>query len=117
VALSRREFQQAQIWLMERARPTQLTFPLSIDLGPGWSPDGGRIGFSSMRDSTLRLVLKASNGTDARKCSCSQATQNFPPNRLATRFLLYCEVDAKTKADLWVQPLQQDVPHPVRTHG
>ena len=105
VALSRREFQQAQIWLMERAGATQLTFPSSVDLAPEWSSDGSRIVFTSMRDNIFRLALKASNGTGAEEVLLQSSNPKFPTDWSRDgRFFLYSNVDAKTKVDLWVMP-------------
>jgi Tol biopolymer transport system component/predicted Ser/Thr protein kinase len=105
VALSRRDSQGAQIWLMEHAGATQLTFPPTSNIAPVWSPEGGRIVFASFRDSAARLALKASNGAGGEEVLSQSSDPKYPSDWSRDgRFLLYSSVDAKTKSDLWVLP-------------
>src|SRR5262249_29290124 len=106
IAISRADARgkTSDIWLHEIARGTEtrLTFHASHNDAPVWSPHGDRIVFASTRSRHYDIYQKATNG----------AGQDEPflenPNRKGPyqwsrdgRFVIYGEVDAKTKFDVW----------------
>jgi len=59
----------ADVWVvdLERGNSKRLTFDPSVDAMPVWSPDGGRLIFSSSRQHTFDLYWKDSNGAAEEK--------------------------------------------------
>ncbi len=55
------------VWTFDVARGLgeRLTFGPGDDFGPNWSPDGGRMFFSSLRDGNVHLFEKPSSGSMA----------------------------------------------------
>ena len=100
------------IWLVDLARgvSTRFTFDLTPDSSPVWSPDGGHIAFAAARTGGTGIYQKASNGTGKEQALIPATDEQKVPNDWSRdgRFLLYTKQDAKTKADLWVQPLAID---------
>ena len=66
VALDVRD-QERDIWIWDFARETltRLTFGPGPDYYPVWTPDGEHVAFSSGREGTLNLFLRAADGTGA----------------------------------------------------
>ncbi len=100
------------IWIndLERGSSTRFTFDAGSDNVPVWSPDGSRIAFVSNRDGgVFNLYQKSSSGTGD-----DELLLKTPNNKLLNdwsadgRYLLYQELDPKTKDDLWVLPLFGD---------
>jgi dipeptidyl aminopeptidase/acylaminoacyl peptidase len=78
---------------------------------PVWSPDGNRIVFESNRNGPFNLYQKQANGaTDEEALLTSPSAEEKIPTSGSRdgRFLLYTETDPKTKADIWVLPLDGD---------
>jgi Tol biopolymer transport system component len=103
--------QSEDIWLLEFARSvtTRLTFDPKRDIVPVWSPDGRQIAFSSNRSGVFQIYRKDSSGGGQEE----QLTQG-PNDKWVTdwsrdgRYLLYAEMNPKTKSDLWALPLDGD---------
>jgi serine/threonine protein kinase/sugar lactone lactonase YvrE len=105
---TRRQF---AIFLIDLARETnmQLTVQNLVADSPVWSPDGSRLVFSSYNEGNRNLFEKASSGAgDQTLVVNSPRTKTANDWSRDGRFLLYTEVDPKTKADLWYLPLSGD---------
>jgi Tol biopolymer transport system component len=99
------------IWLTELARgvSSRFTFDPTSDFQPVWSPDGSRIVFTSNRAGTFNLYQKIASGAGTDELLLKSANSKFPNDwSLDGQFLLYDDVDPKTKGDLWVLPMSGD---------
>ena len=96
------------LWLIDIARgmPSRFTFEKTTDFSPIWSPDGGRIVFSSLRDGPPNLYQKVSSsaGNDEPLIKSLTAKISFDWSRDG-RYILYGVVDPKTSWDLWTLSL------------
>jgi Tol biopolymer transport system component len=91
------------IWLHEliRSVDTQFTFPPLVGSATVWSPDGGRIAFTAMND----LYRKDASGGGQEELLLPKGNPKYPSDWSRDgRYLLYTEVDPKTRADLWILP-------------
>ena len=104
------EKRQWAIFLLDLARnmSMQLTSHSFFFLGaPLWSPDGSRIVFG--RDRTRNLYEKSASGGGDETLLLESASVKLANSWSKDgRFLLYTELDPKTRADLWVLPLSGD---------
>src|SRR5262249_21387435 len=95
------------VWVidLQRRTSTRLTFGQADNTTPVWSPDDGRIVFSSSRAGNLSLYVKSSSGTGndeplyVEETSIKQATDWS----LDGRFLAFHAIGTSTKSgwDLW----------------
>jgi Tol biopolymer transport system component len=108
-AVSKRDQQSSNwdLWLMDVVHqvPTRFTFDPALEYYPAWSPDGGRIVFSSSRDGMFNLYGKGSGGTGAEevvlKSNLNKRSYDWSSDG---RYLLFSVLDPKTKLDLWLLP-------------
>jgi Tol biopolymer transport system component len=110
VVVTRLTAQGLNIWLLDGARMSRLTFGANADYGPVWSPDGMRIVFASQRSGTDVLYQKRLNGVVGDAQPLLSAGRVKVPGRRASwspdgRFLLYTLIDPQTGDDLWVVPM------------
>ncbi|HYG09639.1 MAG TPA: hypothetical protein VD835_06675, partial [Pyrinomonadaceae bacterium] len=97
----------SDIWLIELARGTtsRLTFDPANDGDGVWSPDGGRIVFSSMREGLPNLYQKLSSGAGGEelllKTEDAKFANDWSPDG---RHVLYNAM-SRQSFDLWVLPL------------
>ena len=99
------------IWLIELARgvASRLTSDPTEDSFPVWSPDGGRIAFSSNREGQFNLYQKLSSGAGGDEELLKSAEAKFMLDWSPDgRFILYRTPGRKTRADVWVLPLFGD---------
>jgi Tol biopolymer transport system component len=95
------------IWLMDGARMSRVTFDAAFDRFHTWSPDGSRIAFGSNRKGPNDLYYTSSSGAGA-----EQLLVESPQTKVVTdwsadgRFLLYYSVDPQTAGDFWVLPTE-----------
>jgi serine/threonine protein kinase/Tol biopolymer transport system component len=114
LAAGKRSGLATNLWLFDLAfgRSTQFTFgPTATDQNPVWSPDGSRIIFSSTRDGRHNLYQKFVSGVKDEEVllkSTLDDTKNPTSWSRDGRFLLYDTKSPKTKADIWVLPLEGD---------
>ena len=97
----------SDVWLIELARGTtsRLTFDPANDGDAVWSPDGGRIVFSSTREGLPNLYQKLSSGAGGEelllKTEDDKIANDWSPDG---RHVLYNAM-SRQSSDLWVLPL------------
>jgi hypothetical protein len=97
----------SDVWLLELASGTtsRLTFDPANDGDAVWSPDGGRVVFSSMRDGLPNLYQKLSSGAGGEELlletADSKIANDWSPDG---RHVLYNAMSRQSQ-DLWVLPL------------
>jgi len=99
------------LWLHDfsRGTSTRFTFGSISSIYPVWSSDENNIIFSSSRSGGLNLYKKPANGGKDEELILKSPENKYPSSWSRDgRFLLYTAVDPKTKADLWILPLQGD---------
>ncbi len=110
VVVARNTARGANLWLLDGARVSRLTFGASDDFEPAWSPDGTRIVFTSNRSGAMDLYQTLVNGAvgDAQPLlSSGQVKIPGVPTSWSPdgRFLLYDSGTPQTGDDLWVVPM------------
>ncbi len=94
------------LWLLDGARTSRVTFDAAFDDFPLWSPDGARIVFRSYRTGVGDLYQKLTSGAGVEELLVASDQLKTPMSWSADgRFLLYLSIDAQTNADLWVVPM------------
>ncbi|MFN2386830.1 MAG: protein kinase [Thermoanaerobaculia bacterium] len=100
-----------KLWIYETTRGTgtQLTYGVGVDLWPVWSPDGGRLVFSSSRKAQWDLYEKGLRERDEERLLLESGNNKFPNGFSRDgRFLLYEEFNSRTNRDIKVLPLDGD---------
>ncbi len=109
VMVSRRAQGNADIWLLDGARASRMTFDAAADGFPIWSPDGTRIVFTSTRLGGADLYQKLASGEGTDQLLLQSDQIKYPSSWSADgRFLMYFSVDAHTGTDIWVLPMTGD---------
>ena len=93
------------LWLRDQRRGVEQRFTthVSVNAYPFWAPKGDRIVFLSERSGVADLYQRASNGS-----GLDELLLATPNNKIPTqwsrdgRFIVYYEIDPKTKQDIWV---------------
>jgi Tol biopolymer transport system component len=97
------------LWLLDGARASRVTFDAAFDSYPLWSPDGARIVFSSSRTGPFDLYQKLTSGAGVEERLVASDQIKTPSSWSADgRFLLYQSIDPQTGYDLWVVPMVGD---------
>ena len=99
---------QADIWVVDlvQGSETRLTTDPANDLNPVWSPDGRRIAFSSNREGTTNLYVRAADGAGSDELLLKTGERKTPLDwSRDDRFLLFGVVTAKG-TDVWVLPIE-----------
>ena len=98
------------LWVRDLSRGTETRFTsdASNNIRPFWSPQGDRIVFASNRKGGVyNLYQKASSGSGQDELLLSNSLLNGPSQWSRDgRFIVYFEIDPKTKSDLWVLPTE-----------
>ena len=97
-------------WIHEFAREasTRTVFDGS-SVKPVWSPDGTQLVVASTRGGVFNLLRNAANGVGKEEVLLESEAFKFPWDISRDgRWLLYANVDPKTKEDLWLLPLGGD---------
>jgi Tol biopolymer transport system component len=109
VVFSRASGAGSDLWVRDLSRGTETRFTsnASMNLAPVWSPQGDRIVFASNRKGVFNLYQKAASGSgqDELLLPSSLGGAAYQWSRDG-RFIVYTEVDPKTKYDLWVLPTE-----------
>lgn len=109
VAVSRAVQGNADLWLLDGARMSRVTFDAALDDFPVWSPDGTRIVFRSNRTGAGDLYSKLTNGAGIEeRLVASDQSKTATSWSADGRFLLYQSQDPQTNGDLWVVPMVGD---------
>jgi Tol biopolymer transport system component len=101
----------SDLWLFDLSRKTasRFTFDPGMSRGGIWSPDGSRIVFNSNREGAFNLYEKAASGIGGEEQILKANSNAFPYDWSRDgRFIVYGELDPKTKGDIWVLPLEGD---------
>jgi Tol biopolymer transport system component len=86
--------------------PTRFTFDTAVDNYPIWSPDGSRIVWCSNREGIYQLYQKAASGAGQDTVLLKSDYYKFPQDWSHDgRYLIYREINPKTKFDIWVLPV------------
>ncbi len=86
---------------------TRLAIGSPRDKHPVWSPDGSDIIFCSNRDGPYNLYHKRADSAKEEEALLKSSEDKYPTSwRADGRFLLFTTVNPKTKADIWVLPLE-----------
>ncbi len=107
VAVSRTVQGNTDLWLLDGARTSRLTFDAGSDQYPIWSPDGRQLVFDSDRTGVQDLYGKdvSGAGVEARLVASAQP-KNATDWSADGRFLLYHIFDPQTGGgDLWAQEM------------
>jgi Tol biopolymer transport system component len=85
---------------------TRFTFDAAADVDPVWSPDASRIVWASNGDGFINLYEKAASGAGQDALLLKSEYFKFPTDWSRDgRFIIYREVNPKTKYDVWVLPV------------
>ncbi|UCE21756.1 MAG: serine/threonine-protein kinase [Candidatus Aminicenantes bacterium] len=106
LGISDRESHDVWIYRLEQGPLTRLTFE-GTNYYPIWTPDGGRIVFSSNRVETYDLYWKKADGSSAAEpmlpAAFDQYETAFSPD---AKLLVYRETHPSTGMDIWILPLE-----------
>jgi len=95
------------IWILDlmRGTATRLTSSRSLKQSPLWSPDGGRIVFSSQQNIYWDLYIKRSDGSGGEDLLFASQEYKFPQDWSRDgKYLLFDSQRAPTMDDLWALP-------------
>ena len=98
------------IWLYDLPRSTasRFTFDPKHDDHPVWSPDGSRLVFSSNRSGHYELYQKTVGSGGEGEILVESPFPKFASDWSRDgRFIIYYQVDPKTKNDIWVLPVRR----------
>ena len=100
------------LWDLVRGTETRLTSDASHNVGPSWAPKGNRMVFRSDRGgSGGDLYQVSASGSSHDELLLATPRGKVDPEWSPDgRFIVYSESDPKTKFDLWVLPVGEDVP-------
>ena len=100
--------QNSDIWILdlERKRQSRFTFNDAVEDDAVWSPDGMQLLFSSSRGDQTSIYKKRSAGSGAEEPVLEKSNIPKFPRAWSNdgRFIIFEQVDAVTKEDLWVLP-------------
>ena len=106
------DLESSNIWLYDTSNGnrSRLTFASSYYYSGAfcWSPDGDRILFSSNRTGMLKLYVRDTSGTGNDELLYESKnwcfSEDWSPDG---QYLIFSEIDPKTKFDLWVLSLSE----------
>jgi Tol biopolymer transport system component len=104
VVVVRRTQTSNDLWLLDGARASRLTFGATPDQNPVLSPDGARVAFHSNRTGKWDIYARLTSGAGTEeRLVASEQTLKVPTSWSSDgRFLLYSSSDPQTTMDLWV---------------
>ena len=99
------------LWVvdLDRATTSRLTATHGSSMVGVWSPDSQRIAFQSNRSGVYDLYAKDASGVGKEDFLLKSEHRKTPTSWSPDgRFLVYVELDPKTKGDIWILPLEGD---------
>jgi serine/threonine protein kinase len=99
---------RGDLWLRDLARGSEQRFTTdaSFNSAPFWSPRSDRILFASTLRLAADLYQKAASGTGQDEVLFANPNYKVPSQWSRDgRFIVYTELDLKTKYDIWVLPM------------
>jgi Tol biopolymer transport system component len=98
----------SDLWLRDLTRGAEQRFTAnaSFNYAPFWSPQGDRIVFSSNRGGSINLYKKPASGSGQDELLLSNGQKNPSQWSRDGRFIVYSELDPKTKWDIGVLPME-----------
>jgi serine/threonine protein kinase len=110
IAYRRAYASRGDLWLWDLKRETEQRFTTEgfVNVGPFWSPRGDRIVFASNRGGgVLNLYQKTASGTGQDDLLLTNGNNKRPFQwSQDSRFVVYGELDPKTRNDIWVLPME-----------
>jgi serine/threonine protein kinase len=100
-----------EVWLYdaEGGNASRFTFDPADNTTPIWSPDGTQIVWGSNRNVTYDIYEKAANGSGRDEMLYSSNNVKVATDWSRDgRYIVFYELDPKTKRDLWVLPMTGD---------
>jgi eukaryotic-like serine/threonine-protein kinase len=102
-----------QLWIADLTRGTTTPLTSYVSYGGIWSPDGKRLAFTSNRNGAPDLYVRESSGASGDELLVKSSLRKTPTDWSRDgQFIVYTNQDTRTKADIWVLPLEGDR-HPV----
>src|SRR5262249_14709462 len=95
------------LWMYDVAdgKAARFTFDPQHDYNPVWSPDGSRIVWASGQDGSGILYQKAASLAGDKTLLLKSDSTKFPTDWSQDgRFIIYSQIDPKTKSDVWFLP-------------
>jgi len=106
VAVQRTVQGNTDLWLLDGARTSRVTFDAGVDRFPIWSPDGRQLVFDSGRTGVRDLYVKDASGAGVEARLVASAQPKVATDWSADgRFLLYASSDPQTGWDIWAQEM------------
>jgi Tol biopolymer transport system component len=99
------------IWLrdLNRGVDSRLTSNGATNLDPFWSPNGDRVLFNSTSSGIFDLYQRAVGGSGQDEMLVSNTNIKLPDQWTSDgRFVVYSELNPKTRWDLWVLPMKDN---------
>jgi hypothetical protein len=96
------------LWLSDvtGGNAVRFTFDPADDYFAVWSPDASHLAWAARRDGVFHLYEKAVNGTGQEAHLFQSEQQTIPTDWSHDgRYLIFRQIDPKTKFDLWALPL------------
>jgi Tol biopolymer transport system component len=104
----------SDLWIWDLAHKSEQRFATDPAFGevPIWSPTGDRLLFESNRAGGIQnLYLRASSGVGQDEPLLVSETRKTPSQWSRDgRFIVYSEVNSKTRDDIWILPLEGGKP-------
>ena len=106
VAVARTVQGNTDVWLLDGARTSRLTFDAAVDSYPVWSPDGSRIVFGSNRTGQLDLYqMLTLGGVEERLVRPPTSSESPTVGRRTAASCCISSVASQGNVDLWVVPM------------
>lgn len=99
------------LWIVELSRGTftRFTFDPSNEVSSIWSPDSQQIAYCSNPKGSVNIFQKAASGSGTDEILVDTPNPKYPTDWSRDgKYILYDEIDPKSKFDLWILPMTGD---------